>query len=215
MKEATDRITTRVTTEKSELSEEANQEGQDRFMLTHRIIPTRYKKARFLKIQGEAVAVDMAKDCVKDGKTSLFITGKSGCGKTMLAAATAMAWAFKNAAITYDKPPIWVNVNEFCFEMREAIKEGRESDVMNHYARTPLLIFDDIGVQQDTDYSLSNIYLLLNRRWESEKVSIITSNDTLEVIGQKMGVRVADRILRSCEIVKMEQGSFALRKGKK
>jgi len=120
----------------------------------------------------------------------------------------------KNLVNVSDDRYLRINSNDFALEMRSSIsgKGASESALLNKYGRCDLLLFDDLGVERDTDYGLSNLYNLFNRRWENCKKTIITSNYSVEEIGKNLGVRLADRIVRSGDIVKMKGGSYAVKK---
>ena len=52
----------------------------------------------------------------------------------------------------------------------------RESDVLDIYKRVDLLIIDDLGKEQCSDWSMSTLYSILNDRYEDMKPTIVTTN---------------------------------------
>jgi DNA replication protein DnaC len=76
--------------------------------------------------------------------------------------------------------------------------------VVDKYSRCPLLVLDDLGVEKTTDWALQTLYVILNNRYTNYRQTIITSNLTLEEIGNKLGDRIASRIAGMCSIIQMK-----------
>jgi DNA replication protein DnaC len=62
-----------------------------------------------------------------------------------------------------------------------------------------LLVFDDFGIERDTEYALEQIYNVINARYQKEKPTIITTNldyKDLEKGGQDLMLsRIYSRII--------------------
>ena len=176
-----------------------------------REIPKAYRKKLWGKIEDEKEAV---KTCAtwaeaEDGerpKPWIYLYGKSGSGKTMLAALmSGKLIRQKSLRLT------WLNCTELQMESRDAMKRNTpESTIVNKYSGSELLVMDDLGAGVLTGFALSGLYIILNRRSESEKRTIITSNLAPSDMA-KSDVRITDRILRSATLVGMKNGSYALR----
>ena len=72
-----------------------------------------------------------------------------------------------------------------------------------------LLIIDDLGAEQDSEFALQNIGNVINRRWTSGKPLIVTTNLDLASIKnvkeqELMFARISDRILDMCRPIHME-----------
>jgi len=73
-----------------------------------------------------------------------------------------------------------------------------------------LLLLDDIGASSDSSFSLEQLYSLLESR--IRKWTVITSNLTLEEIGQRMDTRIASRLIRHNNVcVEVDTVDFSLR----
>lgn len=69
-----------------------------------------------------------------------------------------------------------------------------ESGILTGYVNVPLLVLDDLGAEKVSDYVKQTLYLLINKRYGDCRDTIITSNLSLEEIGQSYGDRLASRI---------------------
>lgn len=105
--------------------------------------------------------------------TGLYIEGTNGTGKTHLAAAIAMQ------LITERKiPVICKTAGDLLLDIKSAFdKEGAsEAQVLDIYKKVELLVIDDLGKEQCTDWSISTLYSILNDRYEEMRPTIVTTN---------------------------------------
>jgi len=181
--------------------------------VTIKAIPPRYKAIEYCDILEQDEAISEAVDYCKIKKNEwLSLSGKSGNGKTMLAAVV-----LKELTRRYCIPGAWLNMAEFSMDLRDRIGTRQsERAYISKYFNPPLLVMDDLGAgHSDTNYATGAIYVLLNRRWEDTKRTIITTNMETKNIAERLGVPIADRILRGGSCVELKGGSFALKKGRK
>lgn len=102
----------------------------------------------------------------------LYIEGTNGTGKTHLAAAIALQ------LIGEGIPVICKTSSDLLSDIKKAydtpdIQEGQILDV---YRNVDLLIVDDLGKEQCSEWSMSILYSIFNDRYEDMKPSIITTN---------------------------------------
>ena len=83
-----------------------------------------------------------------------------------------------------------------------------------------LLILDDLGAERNSEFAMQNVFDVINRRWESGKPMIITTNLTLEQMREAERVdmnkqRIYDRILDICKPVLVDGSSKRIESGHK
>ena len=79
-----------------------------------------------------------------------------------------------------------------------------EEYIIQEISRVPLLVLDDLAAEKVSDYSVSTLYIILNRRGEQDKPTIITSNLSIKEIAETMGDRIANRLVRYGKVVTLK-----------
>jgi DNA replication protein DnaC len=128
-------------------------------------------------------ALQKAKEYVEkiDDKFSncvnLFITGngKVGTGKTHLACSIANALMRERGI-----PCMFINVTNMIEDLKENFK-------IKPYVDVPILIIDDLGKETGTQWACTQIYAILNSRYEQMKPTIITIEDDLTSLQSNYG----------------------------
>ena len=102
----------------------------------------------------------------------LYIEGTNGTGKTHLAAAIALQ------LINEGIPVVCKTSSDLLLDIKKAYDDEytKESAVLDVYKSVDLLIIDDLGKEQCSDWSVSTLYSILNDRYEDMKPTIITTN---------------------------------------
>ena len=105
--------------------------------------------------------------------TGLYIEGSNGTGKTHLAAAISMQLITQRGVAVICK-----TAGDLLLDIRNAYDESgaTEKQVQDIYKKVDLLVIDDLGKEQCTDWSISVLYSIINDRYEDMKPTIITTN---------------------------------------
>lgn len=129
--------------------------------------PARAKAYQIAKDYADNFALHL-----EDG-TGLYIEGTNGTGKTHLAAAIAMQLMTEQRI-----PCICKTAGDLLMDIKAAFdREGvTEQAVLKVYKDVSLLVVDDLGKEQCTDWSISTLYSILNDRYERMLPTIITTN---------------------------------------
>ena len=99
-----------------------------------------------------------------------------GCGTIGIAAAIALQ------LINEGVPVICKTSTDMLLDIKKTFERGdiSESAVLGIYKSADLLIIDDLGKEQCSDWSMSILYSILNERYEDMKPTIITTNYSAE-----------------------------------
>lgn len=119
----------------------------------------------------------------KAGGTGLYIEGTNGTGKTHLAAAIALQLIGEGVPVIFKTGSDLLADIKRTFDSNTEISEYQVLDV---YKKVDLLIIDDLGKEQCTDWNVSTLYNILNDRYESMRPTIITTNYGTEGLAQAM-----------------------------
>lgn len=150
-----------------------------------------YTFGNFRVIRGTRKALDLAKEFAagKTDKPCLLLVGTFGSGKSHLA-----------RAIKYEmqkrlQPVAFFNVPRMLEGLRTSYADEHHAAVLASFCPRTLAIYDDLGdVGNITPWVKEQIYMVLNLRYEKGSPTIITTNNSLEEIGQLYGGRVASRL---------------------
>lgn len=112
------------------------------------------------------------------GRNGLFITGPKGTGKTHLVAAIA------NKLMNQGIPVICMTMIDLLERIKSTYTNTRQrfgggydaADILDAYTDVSLLIVDDLGKEQATEWAISRIYAIINARYEALMPTIITTN---------------------------------------
>ncbi len=141
-----------------------------------------------------------------ENNIGLLIYGAQGTGKTWAANTIA------NEIISrYREPVIAISSIGLLARIKETYaKYGgeAEADVINKLKNASLLIIDDLGAEQKTEWATSMLYQIIDSRYRSAKPLFITTNLSLDQLRDKLtlndGVdRTYDRIVEVCQSIEI------------
>ena len=133
-------------------------------------------------------AYNHARLFAEDPEGWLLLQGGYGCGKTHLAAAAA------NAAVERGVSTLFLTVPDLLDTLRYAFSgpAGAFEERFEQVRRVPLLVLDDFGTQNATDWAKEKLFQILNYRYINHLPTIITTNLALDEIEGRMRSRLSD-----------------------
>lgn len=129
----------------------------------------------------------------------IVLAGKYGSGKTHLAAAIA------NARLAYGEMVIFITTPDLLDYLRSAYAPNAETTYDSLFERVKnaqLLILDDLGVENPSQWAQEKLFQLLNYRYVTRMPTVITTNVDLERIDGRIRSRMLDADLTS--VLKMD-----------
>lgn len=133
----------------------------------------------------------------------ILFTGQVGSGKTFLACAIA------NELMEHDKEVLFLIVPDMLDELRASFnrrdaKEYSELDLLDTARTVPVLIMDDLGAHNYTEWSTNRIYSIINYRMNHQLPTVITTNLNISELGEYLGERTKSRILQMCRLFRLQ-----------
>lgn len=130
----------------------------------------------------------------------LYFYGECGTGKTFLASIIAQEFLRRKKRVVFGDVP----------SLLEAIKrtfKGGGEDLLERYCNCDLLILDDLGAGQVTEWSVGVLYQIINDRYNEGKRVIVTSNFDLDKLERRLkgaddfsATRIISRLSEMCEV---------------
>jgi DNA replication protein DnaC len=136
-----------------------------------------------------ALAVDAARRFAEEPQGWLALLGRSGAGKTHLAAAIA------NACVERGRPALFIVVPDLLDHLRASYRPGAPEgyDALFQQVRNaPLLILDDLGAHSATPWATEKLYQIVNHRYNAQLPTVFTSSLPLDELDERLRTRLAD-----------------------
>ena len=138
-----------------------------------------------------------------NGGAGLYIHGGVGAGKTH--SASAMARLFAEAG--YDVA--FTTAKGMLERVKATFDEGGTEAAVARYAKCDVLVLDDLGKEDATEWSVGTVFSVLDARYEDMRPTIVTSNyapgalaDRLARRGERVTAEaIASRISQTCRPV--------------
>lgn len=129
------------------------------------------------------------------GRPGLCLTGEVGVGKTYLGAAAC--WERLRT-----KTCSWTPVSRLLTRLRGGFGDERDSAVQALLS-TGAMVLDDLDKVNPTEYGREVIFSAVDGRVEVNAPILVTTNLSLDRIGEKLGDAVASRLAGHCEVIQM------------
>lgn len=179
-------------------------------------VPSKHLLKSLDNFKGNSKIVKICRDYGVEPFGSLFFTGSCGCGKTHLAVAILKEMVRNNlvgnefGSNAEMKGATFTTAPELLLKIRQSFQESsglQESDVIETYTNTPFLILDDLGAEKATEWAITTLYLIIDRRNREEKPTIFTTNLSLAEIEHQLSARIASR-LADCKVVQLNMPDY-------
>lgn len=140
------------------------------------------------------------RDGAREPHRALYIVGPVGTGKTYRACAMAKQAIDERIRVRF------VSSVDLLAEIRSTYS-GRswqtEDDIVDKYGTCGLLVLDDLGKEQPTEWALPCIWRIINKRYGGLLETIVTTqyerDDLVEHLGGKTAESIVSRLYEMCE----------------
>ncbi|WP_392485946.1 ATP-binding protein [Haloimpatiens sp. FM7315] len=126
---------------------------------------------------------------------NLLFYGNSGTGKTFLSNCIAKSLLDSGHLIVYK------TANELIENLREA-RFNKNANLEDLLLNCDLLIIDDLGTEQITEFSKSEIFNLINTKLLKQKKMLVSTNHSIEELSKTYSERITSRLFGNFELFK-------------
>lgn len=171
----------------------------------------RYVTCSFDSYEGKPQIVAACRSCAAH-PFDLVLTGDTGTGKTHLAVGV-LRELVTNGHIHDADDARFVPVPELLADIRACYRPGGpdERDIMDRYSRLKYLVLDDLGAEKTSEWSISTLYLIIDRRYRDMRPTIVTTNLSVKEIPVVLGQRISSR-LTGGKIIEIKAGDYRARR---
>lgn len=134
-------------------------------------------------------------DGFEKASESLFMSGESGLGKTLLATSVAKVVSEKGFSVIFDTAFSLLG-------MMEDVKFGRSDESTDELYSCDLLVIDDVGCEMQTPFTVSALYNIINSRLSAKKPTVVISPLKKAELLARYGAHMLSRL--EGEFVKLE-----------
>jgi DNA replication protein DnaC len=167
-------------------------------------IPNRYRAISFEQLPGTDLApfpeqtrvvrrfVDRIDENLDAGR-GVWIMGDVGTGKTVL------AMLVSKAALDAGRTVAIYSLPRLMSMIRKAIEEEQGVvGLLDRLAAVDLLHVDDVGAENPTDWTLEQLYSIVNARYEDCRSIVMTTNLDPSQLAEQIGERTVSRLIEMC-----------------
>lgn len=134
-------------------------------------------------------------------KALLLLLGETGTGKTVAAAYAALQAISAHRPGPTGSPTdivVWAAAADL-----SALSTFTESDKdwLERMKRCRLLVLDDLGSEAVHEHAQQRLDRLIDERYGNNRLTVITSNASVDIFKQRVGARIADRMREAGRVV--------------
>lgn len=157
-------------------------------------------------------AIETVKSAASGAPYGLFIYGPPGSGKTHLACIV-----LNEIIRLYRMTSLFAKVHrDVIARVKSTFNQnsdayGQARSIEEELAEVPVLVLDDLGIKETTPFENQLLYDIIDSRYDYDRLTIITSNDSIDAFKEVAQGRVTSRLRQMCREVHLEAEDHRLK----
>ncbi len=171
---------------------------------SHKLGEEKYSPRKNMENNLEYILKDYIKDFSKI-YTNLLFYGNPGSGKTYL------SYCISKAILDMGYLVIYKTSDELIKNLRD-IRFNNNSTLESLILNCDLLIIDDLGAEHLNEFSITELFTVINKRILTNKKMLISTNLTLPGITKQYNERIASRLIGEFKLCKFYSEDIRIKK---
>lgn len=176
------------------------------------LIPKRFASKTLHNLENYDAEIEEAMRAITHG-IGVCLIGPCGSGKTHFATGLFKEVVKRRVRVN-DEGELdyrmclgcrWASAYDFLFDLKKAMgTEISDDAIISQWTMPEVLLLDEIGVENVSDWSRFMMYALINERYIQERFTIITSNLSLDHLAERIDDRIGSRINEMCHVMTLK-----------
>ena len=94
------------------------------------------------------------------------------------------------------------------WERNRDVRREHEATLLEDLTEVEVLILDDLGAERPTDWVRERLYLVVNQRWQAQRITLFTSNEPLDQLETAIGSRTLSRLVGDTVLLTLSGGDY-------
>lgn len=176
------------------------------------------KSEKMTPYQNIVNAVSISKSFINsfpNAHENMLIYGKTGVGKTFLSNCIAKELLERGNTVIYlSAPQLFEIIEKYKFSKSGTeTYDGMETKIQ-YIFDCDLLIIDDLGTEFNNSFISSQLYYCINERFLRQKSTLISTNLSLEELGQNYSDRIVSRFFTDYILIKIYGNDIRIKKAR-
>ena len=163
--------------------------------------PAEYAACTLESYPGDPTAVPTLRAWLA-GERWLLLCGPVGAGKTGLTVALLRELAEQGRSVLFVNAPDMLRRVRATYSAHD--DAASESAVVDSLAEVEVLAIDDIGKERLTPWAIELLYVVVNRRYNDGRRTLVTTNLAVDRLEAHLGSATFDRLYEKSQLVHIE-----------
>lgn len=94
------------------------------------------------------------------------------------------------------------------WERNRDVRREHGATLLEDLTEVEVLILDDLGAERPTDWVRERLYLVVNQRWQAQRITLFTSNEPLDQLETAIGSRTLSRLVGDTVLLTLSGGDY-------